>query len=389
MSSTLEYWVRLGLAFGSANDRTDEIIRQFQSAEHFFLENGTSAVARLTKSDRERLARTSLDDAKRVVEQMERSGITILTPDDARYPQRLRGIWGTPCTLYVDGTLGNLDERLTVAMVGTRRCSDYGFRAAVKLAGELSRAGAIVVSGLALGIDTACHTAAVKEDAPTIAVLGCGIDRTYPVQNTTLRELIVKNGAVVTEYAPGTSPSRENFPKRNRIISGLSVGVIVVEAGLHSGSLITAGQAAEQGRDVFAVPGDIFRPTSEGTFQLLQQGCAPVRCGADVLEEYRYRFQLTLEPPEITTSPSPPPEQFTLESAAVFQEPPELQGTALELFRLLVQGAMRAEELARRLEVPVHIILTTLTELEIMEIIVALPGGNYALAAQDAASTGT
>lgn len=416
MSSTLEYWVWLGMAFGSANDRTDEIIRQFGGAEQFYREGGARTMERLTQHDRAHLAAVKLDDAKRVAERAQSGGVTVLTPDDARYPQRLRGIWGMPCVLYVDGSLDGIDERLAVAMVGTRRCSDYGFRAAVKIAGELARAGAVVVSGLAIGIDTACHTAAVKEDAPTVAVLGCGIDKTYPAQNETLRELIAKRGAIVTEYAPGTQPQPANFPKRNRIISGLSVGVVVVEAGLHSGSLITANQAAEQGRDVFAVPGDIFRPTSQGTFLLLQQGSAPVSCGADLLEEYRFRFSLTLEP--VGAEPADGEQQTELCGAgvpfpagvpsaragarqkaraaaklpAVPEEPTkpvvltipeELTGAPRTVFQQLMQGEARAEDVAGALKLPVHAVLAALTELELSGYVRAGSGGRYACSAPE------
>lgn len=365
------------MAFGSANDRTDEIIRQYGGAEQFYRENGVKTMERLTTADRAHLAAVTLDDAKRTVERMQKGGVTILTPDDARYPERLRGIWGAPCALYVDGSIDGIDERLAIAMVGTRRCSDYGFRAAVKIAGELSRAGAVVVSGLAIGVDTACHTAAVKADAPTVAVLGCGIDRTYPAQNETLRELITKRGAVVTEYAPGVPPQPSNFPKRNRIISGLSVGVVVVEAGLKSGSLITANEAMEQGRDVFAVPGDIFRPTSQGTLQLLQQGCAPVSCGADLVEEYRHRFTLTLEPRQ--------EEKSQLELAGMREKPPvppELTGAARAVFVRLTQGELRAEELSAVLELPVHTVLTALTELELGGYACAGAGGRYGVPEQ-------
>jgi len=214
---------------------------------------------------------------------VEAAGVDVLTWEDPRYPHRLHAIYDPPPVLYVRGKLGPEDD-WAVALVGTRRASAYGREVARTLAADLARAGVTIVSGLARGIDGQAHRAALDAGGRTIAVLGSGIDIIYPWENRKLADEIVEHGALVSEYALGTPPDASNFPPRNRIISGLSRGVIVVEAGERSGALITADFAADQGRDVFAVPGSIFQRSSQGTNRLIRDGAEPVLCANDVLE---------------------------------------------------------------------------------------------------------
>jgi DNA processing protein len=222
-----------------------------------------------------------LDAALRAIDQ---TGAQVLTWDDEGYPRNLRDIPQPPPVLFVRGTLTPGDE-WAVAMVGTRRASAYGKEAARELAAGLAANGVTVVSGLARGIDEVAHQAALEAGGRTIAVLGSGVDVIYPAENRGLAKAIVQAGAVVSDYPMGTAPEGTNFPPRNRIISGLSKGVIVVEAGEVSGALITTDFAAEQGRDVFAVPGSIRAPTARGTNRLIQQGAKLVTSVGDVLEE--------------------------------------------------------------------------------------------------------
>jgi len=212
------------------------------------------------------------------------AGVEVLTWDDAAYPESLRSVDGAPPVLYVRGRLLSQDE-WAVAVVGTRHASSYGREVARQLGAELAQAGVTVVSGLALGIDTVAHRAALDAGGRTIAVLGSGVDQIYPPQNRGLAQAIVEQGALVSEYALGTRPDANNFPPRNRIISGLSRGVIIVEAGERSGALITARFAAEQGRELFAVPGSILSPGSVGCNTLIQQGATPLLSVDDVLEQ--------------------------------------------------------------------------------------------------------
>lgn len=228
-------------------------------------------------------ARGRLDlDAE--VEKLENARIQVLTWDDADYPPHLAQIFNAPPILYVRGSLEARDE-WAVAVVGTRRASVYGKEAARLVATGLAGAGVTVVSGLARGIDTVAHRCCLEAGGRTLAVLGSGLDIIYPRENARLAAEIIERGALISEYALGTRPEARNFPPRNRIISGLTMGTVVVEAGRSSGALITADFAAEQGREVFSVPGSIFARGSQGTNELIQQGAKAVCNISDVLEE--------------------------------------------------------------------------------------------------------
>ena len=215
-----------------------------------------------------------------------REPAVILTPADLAYPASLRAIADPPSPLYVCGTLRD-EDRIAVAVVGTRRPSPYGLAAADRLAHDLARCGVTVVSGLARGIDGVAHRAALRAGGRTIAVLGSGPDVAYPPEHAGLAAQILQAGAVITEYPPGTPPLKHQFPRRNRVISGLAIAVVVVEGREGSGALITADCALEQGREVFAVPGSIFAPTSVLPHRLLRQGAAPVTKVEDILEDLR------------------------------------------------------------------------------------------------------
>ncbi len=229
----------------------------------------------------------AFDNWKAVEDTISRSaeeGIRIITENDDAYPSLLRMVDSRPFLIYVKGELVE-EDRFSVAVVGPRRPTEYGRRAADLIAGELAEAGLTVVSGLARGIDTVAHTAALIRGGRTIAVLGSGIDVPYPAENAGLMKRIQRSGAVISEFPPGTKPARGNFPVRNRIISGLSLGVVVVEATTDSGALITARYALEQNREVFSVPGMITSKNSAGTNTLIKNGAILVGSAKDVLRE--------------------------------------------------------------------------------------------------------
>jgi len=227
--------------------------------------------------------RTGLD-LDRALQRIEQLGAQALTWESPDYPRNLLSIAQPPPVLYVKGTLTPADE-WAVAMVGTRRATAYGREVARELGMSLAASGVTVVSGLARGIDVAAHQAALEAGGRTLAVLGSGLDQIYPPEHRALAEAITRSGALLSDYPPGTKPEGGNFPPRNRLISGLAKGVVIVEAGEGSGALITADYAAEQGRDVFAVPGSILQRSSRGTNKLIQQGAKPVLEAADILEE--------------------------------------------------------------------------------------------------------
>ncbi len=224
------------------------------------------------------------DILKREMELLNSGGFWVLTPLDELYPERLRQIYDPPPVLYGKGDPGILKET-AVAVVGCRRASIYGLRIARKLGAGLAASKVCVVSGLARGIDSAAHQGALDAGGPTVAVLGSGLLSIYPRENTGLAEKIVAAGALISEFPLTASPQKENFPRRNRIVSGLSLAVVVVEAAKRSGSLITADLALQQGRDVFAVPGPAGSVNAGGTNSLIKQGAALVETAPDVIEE--------------------------------------------------------------------------------------------------------
>jgi DNA processing protein len=244
--------------------------------------------AGLSRPFAERLAAARQDDARfeRELALAERCGVAILTLADAAYPARLRTIPDPPLALYVRGALAAADEA-AVAVVGARRASLYGLQCADRLSQDLALRGLTVVSGLAVGIDGAAHRGALRAGGRTLAVLGSGLARVYPPAHERLAEQVAGQGAVLSEYPLEAEPFPGHFPQRNRLISGLSLGVVVVEASARSGALITADCALEQGREVFAVPGPMTSATSEGTHRLLKQGARLVTSVEDILEELR------------------------------------------------------------------------------------------------------
>ncbi|MDI6618278.1 MAG: DNA-processing protein DprA [Clostridiales bacterium] len=224
------------------------------------------------------------------IENILSKGIKIISIDDKSYPEKLKQIYDPPYVLYVRGNMEKYEKN--VAVVGSRRCTMYGRNAAKKLSFMLSKYNIGVISGMARGIDTQAHMGAIENGGYTCAVLGCGCDIVYPPENKKLMDEIIEHGSVVSEYPPGVMPLSGNFPARNRIISGMSDGVLVVEAGEKSGALITADFALEQGRDVYAIPGSIFSNMSKGTNFLIKQGAKPVTDICDILEELGVDYQV-------------------------------------------------------------------------------------------------
>jgi DNA processing protein len=241
-------------------------------------------VALEPRSLSELLAARSRVDPPGELERLTRSGIGAVHPGHPSYPRLLAEISGRPSILYVRGELTPADDA-PVAIVGTRRATPYGRQATERIAAELAQAGVTVVSGLARGVDAAAHRAALEAGGRTIAVLGSGPDVIYPAEHRRLANQILESGAILSELTPGTKPDAQNFPARNRIVSGMTLGTLIIEAPLRSGALITATFAADQGREVFVIPGSIFAQTAEGTNALLRDGARLVRDGTDILED--------------------------------------------------------------------------------------------------------
>jgi DNA processing protein len=292
----------------------------------------------------------------------------IIPLGDERYPERLRAIHDPPAVLYCDG-MPEQQDRQAVAIVGSRRATPYGLRVTDGLAGELSALGFTIVSGFARGIDAAAHRAALAAGGRTIAVLGCGLDVDYPHGHASLHAEIAGSGAVLTEFAPGTPPLAAHFPRRNRIISGLALGVVVIEAAEDSGSLITARLALEQGREVFAVPGPIDAPTSRGPHGLLKQGAKLVEAVEDILEELLPQMEAPFTP-TLSGHPLLPRLQRVPEGLSPEEE---------IIHSLLTRDPRHLDDLTERSDLPAAEVARILLGLELKALVRQLPGQRYCL----------
>lgn len=290
--SDIKYWLWLHTRVALTPHKIRLLLKFFKSPEGIYLATRTEydTLGELTPQSIESLCDKSLIKVERIIEYCLNNKISIISREDEIYPKRLYEIYHAPLVLFIKGELPDIDDEIAVSFVGTRKCSAYGEIAAEKIASEFAASGGLVISGMALGVDSAAQKAALRAGAKTVAVLGSGVDVCYPRKNKKLMEEICENGAVISEFVPGTPPDKYNFPIRNRIISGLSLGVVVVEAPERSGALITATYAEEQGRDVFAVPGDITNPLSAGTNRLIADGAKLVASADDILCEYRQSF---------------------------------------------------------------------------------------------------
>jgi len=294
---------------------------------------------------------------------LEQPGHHILRFDDPAYPARLRDIADPPPLLYVLGEPAYLAQP-QLAVIGSRNPTAGGRDTAYAFAAALVDAGLCVTSGLALGIDAAAHRGALARGGPTIAVTGTGLDRVYPARHRDLAHAIAAKGALVSEFPLGTPPRADHFPRRNRIISGLSLGTLVVEASLHSGSLITARCALEQGREVFAIPGSIHNPLSKGCHALIRQGAKLVETVADILEELRIPLELALTEPAPATETAPDEEPLDEDYRSVLQA--------------LGHDPVPVEVLLQRTGLTPAVVSSILLALELRGYVEAAPGGRYA-----------
>ena len=295
----------------------------------------------------------------RELDELEKQRIGILTFNDPLYPVLLAKIHDPPPYLYYKGSPSKQD-RHSLALVGSRLGTPYGIKVTERLAWGLSQKGLTIVSGMARGIDTAAHQGALMSQGRTVAVLGSGLDVIYPPENQKLYERIVEQGMVCTEFPPGTLPERQNFPIRNRIISGMSLGVVIVEATQRSGSLITARLALDQGREVFAVPGSVESFKSSGTHNLIKQGAKLVEHAQDILEELRWE-----ESPQKAESEQP---------AVLIDRTPSLSLKEKQIWDLLSDGSMQVDQMVRQTGIGISPMLSLLLNMELKGLIKQLPG---------------
>ena len=397
-----EYWIWLARTLGYGA-RTDEIISHFGSARELYQagKNEWKLSGVLNALQVEKLARFSPSESGGIINDCQKNGWDIITPDDTEYPPLLREICNPPSVLYTDGDARILSDGLHIAMVGTRKASTYGLRAAGVLSSMLSRSGFCIVSGGALGIDSAAHSGAMSTGGKTVCILGCGLGTDYLKPNEALRHEIKNSGAVITEYAPFTPASKTTFPMRNRIISGMSLGTVVIEAGEKSGSLITANMALEQNRQVFAVPGNVFSSAYNGANRLIHDGAKPVFTTRDIVEEYynEYPDRLSYEnadtplaqafyengelqhrleqAPEPVKRPKPKPEKEEVKKETVKLTLPDTVGENAKKVYALLEEEMPLDEIVEQTGMNTTKVLSALTELEMYKAVELLPGNKY------------
>lgn len=393
-------WIRLQSALG-AGAALSEIIEYFGSAKALFDAGETewrmSPV--LVPRQIEKLCESTEAQANEVLATCKMNGWQVVPYDDPHYPERLRSIFNPPAVLYVDGELPDIDNSIVIGIVGTRRASDYAVKAADVMSRGIAERGAIVASGGALGVDTAAHNGAMLAGGKTIAVLGCGLGTKYLMENKPLRDAVVKNGALITEFQPFTPASKYTFPIRNRIISGISLGVLVVEASVKSGSLITANYALEQGRDVFALPCSILDPAFAGTNKLIDDGAIVATKPLDLLYPYAEEYGVKIDE---VKSVGKIMRETGDKSANVYgkardisfdnlqagrkkrearqKAAAELSGKTKAVFNALGEEYQSADEISRAAGLSIGEALTALTALEIAGLAASSGGKRYRLA---------
>lgn len=300
------YWIWLSEALGAGSSAFRRLISLYDTPFDIFRaeESEIDQVPDLTERAKRALCDKSLQRATEILDLCEKEGIGVLCYDEDAYPRALREIQKPPMLLYYRGNLPDFNRNLCVGIVGTRSMSAYGMRQAYKMSYELASAGAFVVSGMAKGIDGVAAAAALKAGGTTVAVLGCGVDVVYPTHHRNLSHEIARTGVILSEYAPGARPNNYHFPMRNRIISGLSQATVVIEAGIGSGSLITAKDAILQGRDVFAIPANVGSRGADGTNGLLRDGARMALSAEDILAHYQYTYAESLNLEKYETAKS-------------------------------------------------------------------------------------
>ena len=386
----LKYWLWLGELPGLKNQTRLALLEHFGSPEAaYYADPGEVALTEgITREQADRLKNKDLSEADRILGACEKENLQILTLQDAAYPVRLRNIYDPPCVLYVKGRLPVIDEEAAIAVVGTRTATPYGLREAEKFGFGLAKGGAAVVSGLARGIDSAAARGALRAGGMTIGVVGNGLDVIYPPENRYLYEDVAAAGALISEYSPGTEPAGKHFPVRNRILSGLSLATLVIEAPEKSGALITAGTALEQGRDVFAVPGPVDAPMSRGCNRLIRDGAGLAADPWDILREYaahwpeKIREEGAREKPRVLgyqereaahALTRPARETLSLSKADT-----ELTDDQIAILKTLGDEPMLVDDLIEATQIPARRVLSALTMLEIENYVQQSSGKRYA-----------
>ena len=370
----LLYWLWLANLPHISDREKLQLLMHFESPEACYLSG--EAPEFLSAEGQEAFLNKDLAQTEKILAKCAKLKIRTLTWQDAKYPVRLKNIADPPLVLYYRGVLPDFDNEIGIGIVGTRQATAYGLSTAKAMGSEIAACGGLVISGMAAGIDAMATQGALDQGRPAVGVLGCGVDVIYPTSNRKLYQTMDQQGCLLSEFPPGEKPNRWNFPKRNRIISGLSCGVLVVEAPAKSGALITARQAIEQGRDVFVVPGNIGIAACEGSNALMKDGAAVATCGWDVLEVYDHIWPGKLKK---TTAKAMVSDKISVDNAP---KPPyidpeiseDLDETEQRLLQCL-SGRMLMDALIAEAALDPGEALAALTLLEVKGLVCTLPGG--------------
>lgn len=375
----LLYWIWLATRPDLQDREKLAVLERFGKAEDVYFASGDafSGMESLSSAGWRSLQDKDLKTAEKILGDCAKKKLSILTWQDSTYPSRLRNIPDPPLVLYYKGQLPKFDEEPVIGIVGTRKASAYGLAAAARIGKEVAQSGGLVVSGMAAGVDAMATEGALSQGKAAVGVLGCGADRIYPYTNRGLFRKMEQQGCLISEYPPGTPPNKWNFPRRNRIISGMSNGTVVVEAPQISGALITARRALEQGRDVFVVPGNIDAPTCAGSNALLRDGAMAALCGWDVLREYE-----ALYPDKIHHSEAVLPEQTDKKGIDNPQTPSyidlettaDLSGDEHTVLQQMKGGEQNIDEIIAGAGISPAAVLAALTMLEVKGYVRTLPG---------------
>lgn len=367
----MDKWIWLSEAIYKGNRKVGPLLSHFGDAEAIFRADRNAlqnSGVPLTEKDISSLSSKDLSASLKILSDCQRNGIRIIPRTSKEFPKRLLEIPDCPTLLYAKGKELSLDDEPVIAVVGTRKASAQGRSAASKISEEIAASGGVLCSGMARGIDTLAMEAALNAGGKVIGVLGCGLDICYPAENGRLMNQVEVSGTLLSEYPPKTPPDRFNFPTRNRIVSAISLGTVVIEAPEKSGALITARVALEQNRDVFAVPSGIFEVSARGSNNLIREGAVPIMSGRDVMAEYAHLFPekinlTTVASKELNTRKATPEikESFSLPDVFLAKHSPDEQ----TILRAISADELRLDEIAAKCDIPIAKLLSLVTILEI------------------------
>lgn len=370
------HWIWLTTKKNIASAKITMLLEHFKEIDSIYKSRSFKNIKGISDKEKNELLDKDLSEAERIVERISELGAKIIVFDDKNYPAILKNIPDPPYVLYVQGKVPELDKVLTIGVVGTRRCTEYGRIVTERLCRLLAEAGAVTIGGLARGIDTIGAWATLDAGGIAVGVIGSGLDTVYPPENEELIKAISEKGCILTEFPPGMPPLRKNFPQRNRIIAGISRGVLVTEAPLKSGALITARYALENNRDVFAVPRSITDKGFLGTNLIIQQGAKLVNSADDIICEYPYAEKVT------------PPERKNVNNIGAKTSPKtiieddrydKLNEKEKAIINILKKRDMQIDDISRELNMSVSEVNTRLIMLEVNGFVKKLPGSNYQL----------